>query len=326
MNQKFIQFERHPGVLLIGWVALALLFQTISFVPLLFAAENTVIIFRSQQIAAYNEAIQGFEEGCEGKNIKIKTIYDLHGDTEEAKRIIQMVKETTPKPNAILTVGVLAATLVKEHFPGIPIIFCMVINHDRFNLQGTNITGISSEASIEDQFAVLQEILGPHKNIGVIYDPSKTRKMVAQANVVAKQFDFNLVKTEVIQEKEVESALKNITNKIDALWVIPDSTVITQNTLKTIPRIIREHRLPIFSTSDAIVKAGALIAVSPNYRYTGIQAAQLAQMLLTNPETSSLGVQQPGRLKLTLNTQTAKAIGINLSSIQSYPDVVLYPQ
>ncbi|KAB2833516.1 MAG: hypothetical protein F9K48_08235 [Candidatus Brocadia sp.] len=326
MKQTFLPLKKHHGLTLVCWFVLVFLFQTVSFIPRLIAAENTAIIFRSQQIAAYNEAIQGFEEGCKGKHISVKAIYDLHGDTEEGKNIVQTVKESKSRPDVILAVGVLAATLAKEHFPDIPIIFCMVINHDRFNLQGTNITGISSEASIEDQFSVLKEILGSHKNIGVIYDPEKTRKIVAQANTVAKQFDFNLVKSVVLLEKDVESALKNIIHKIDALWLIPDSTVITKKNLDSIPKITLRSHLPVFSTSDAMVKAGALVSVSPNYRYTGIQAAQLAQKLLTNPATTSLGIQQPKKLKLTLNTQTAKTIGIDLSSMQSYPDVVLYPQ
>lgn len=326
MKQKFPQSERYHGVILLWWFAAVFLFQTTFFVPRLIAAEKTVVIFRSQQIAAYNEAILGFEEGCKEKNISIKTIYDLHGDTEEGKRIIQMVKKDGTKPDAILAVGVLAATLAKEHFSDIPVIFCMVINHDRFNLQGTNITGISSEASIEDQFSVLKDILGPHKNVGVIYDPEKTRKIVAEANTVAKQFDFNLVKSEVRLEKDVEPALKNIIQKIDVLWLIPDSTVITKKNLNSIPKITLNCHLPVFSTSDAMVKAGALISVSPDYRETGIQAAQLAQRLLANPATTSLGVQQPKKLKLTLNTLTAKTIGIDISSMQLYPDVVLYPQ
>lgn len=326
MKQEFLPLKRHYGLALVSWFVLVFLFQTIFFISRLIAAENTVIIFRSQQIAAYNETIQGFKEGCKGKHISVKAIYDLYGDAEEGKNIFQKAKESTSKPDVILAVGILAATLAKEHFPDIPIIFCMVINHDRFNLQGTNITGISSEASIEDQFSVLKDILGPHKNVGVIYDPEKTRKIVAEANTVAKQFDFNLVKSEVLLEKDVEPALKNIIQKIDALWLIPDSTVITKKNLNSIPKITLNSHLPVFSTSDAMVKAGALISVSPDYKETGIQAAQLAQRLLANPTTTSLGVQQPKKLKLTLNTLTAKMIGIDISSMQLYPDVVLYPQ
>src|SRR5574337_790808 len=177
------------------------------------ASENTVIIIRSQQIAAYNEAIKGFEEGCKGKNISIKAMYDLKGDAEECKRVIQNIKEDKLKPKLILAVGVLAATLAKEQFTDIPIIFCMVINHERFNLKGDNITGISSEASLEDQFVILKEILGTHKNVGVIYDPTKTEKIVSEATIVAEKFEFNLIKTEVLSEKEIASALKNILDK-----------------------------------------------------------------------------------------------------------------
>lgn len=77
--------------------------------------ENRVIIIRSQHIAAYNEAIKGFEEGCKGNNISIKAIYDLKGDAAECKRVIQNIKDDDRKPMLIFAVGVLAATLAKEH-------------------------------------------------------------------------------------------------------------------------------------------------------------------------------------------------------------------
>lgn len=307
------------------WFILAFLFQTSFLIWNVTAAENTVFIIRSQQISAYNEAIKGFEEGCKEKNISIKAIYDLKGDAEEGKRVVQNIKDNKIKPNLILAVGVLAATIAKEQFSDIPIIFCMVINHERFNLEGANITGISSEASVEDQFALLKELPGAPKNVGVIYDPTKTGKIISEATIVTKKFEFNLVKSEVFSEKDVESKLKNIINKIDALWVIPDSTVITKKSLNVISKIALEHHLPIFCTSDAIVKAGALVSVSPDYEYTGIQAARMAQTLLSSPTTTSLGIKQPDKLKLTLNTQTAEIIGVNLSSMQSYPNMILYP-
>ncbi|MDE1889531.1 MAG: ABC transporter substrate-binding protein [Planctomycetota bacterium] len=307
------------------WFVLVFLFQPSFLLRNVIAAENTVFIIRSQQISAYNEAIKGFEEGCKEKNISIKAIYDLKGDAEEGKRVVQNIKDNNIKPNLILAVGVLAATIAKEQFPDIPIIFCMVINHERFNLGGANITGISSEASVEDQFALLKELLGAPKDVGVIYDPTKTGKIISEATIVTKKFEFHLVKSEVFSEKDIEFELKNIINKIDALWVIPDSTVITKKSLNVISKIALEHHLPIFCTSDAIVKAGALVSVSPDYEYTGIQAARMAQTLLSSPTTTSLGIKQPDKLKLTLNTQTAEIIGVNLSSMQSYPNMILYP-
>ena len=325
MIEKYLH-QHSLKIFTVFWFILTFLSQISFLSPQIFAKENKVVIIQSQQIAAYSEAIKGFEEGCKGKNISINAIYNLNGDADEGKRIIQNIKGNEFEPDLILAVGVLAATLVKEQFTDVPIIFCMVINHKRFNLQGANITGISSEVSVEDQFAILKELLGARKNVGVIYDPMKTEKIISEADVVAKRLEFNLIKTKITSENEVASALKNMIDKIDALWMIPDSTVITKNSLNVISKTILEHRLPTFCTSDAIVKAGAaLISVSPDYTHTGLQAARMAQTLLNNPSTSSLGITQPDKLKLTLNTKTAEIIGVNLASFQSHPDVVLYP-
>lgn len=286
--------------------------------------KTIAIVIRSQQIAAYNEAIDGFEEGCKGMDITVNAIYDLKGDTEESKRVIQAIRNREQKPQLILAIGVLAATLAKDQFADIPVIFCMVINHERFNLRGANITGISSEASLEDQFTLLREILGLRKNVGVIYDPKKTGKIISDAINVAKKFEINLLKREVSSEREVDAALKDIINDIDALWIIPDGTVITKDSLDAILKNTLKKRLPTFCTSNALVKAGALISISPDYAYTGFQAAQLAQTLLNNQTITSLGIKQPDKLKLTINTHVAEMIGINLSSLRSRSDIIFY--
>ena len=318
-NNKFYKLSK----IVVTYYILPLLLLTSFYISIVTAGEKTVTIIQSQQIAAYNEAVKGFKEACRGKNIAIKEIYDLKGDIEEGKKIVQDIKAN--KPNLILAVGVLAATLVKEQFPEIPIIFCMVVNHYRFNLQGNNITGISVEASVEDQFIILRNILGEYKNLGVIYDITKTGKIISEAETIAKTLGFNLIKSEVTSEKEVIPVLENIIKKIEALWIIPDSTVITKNTLEAISRMALDHHIPTFCTSEAIVKTGALISISPDYKYTGLQAAQIAQILLNNPGTASMGIKNPEKLRLTLNTQTAESVGINLTAFQSYPNIILYP-
>lgn len=325
MTQDYFN-RRTDVVLLILCFIFTLLFQIPFFIsPVGALGSTTALVIQSQQITAYNEAIQGFKEGCRGKNISIEAVYDLKGNTEEGGRIIQIIKDREVKPDLILAVGILAATLVKEQFNDIPIIFCMVINYERFNLQGNNITGISSEASLEDQFTVLREFLGDHKRVGVIYDPMKTGKIVSEAIKVVKQFELNLVKSEVQSEREVAPVFNKLSTRIDALWIIPDGTVITRDSLEVILKGSLKKCLPTFCTSSAIVKAGALASISTDYRYTGFQASEIAQTLLNNPEVSSLGVKSPDKLKVTLNTQTAKMLEITIPPLHAYPNVILYP-
>ncbi|MFO0792612.1 MAG: ABC transporter substrate-binding protein [Candidatus Brocadiaceae bacterium] len=289
-------------------------------------ADKNVVVIRSQDITAYNEAIYGFKEGCKGKNISIGAVYDLKGDEEEGNKVIHSIKIGECKPKLIFAVGVLAATLAKKQFTDIPIVYCMVVNHERFDLGGNNITGISSEAPIEEQFSIFKKFFGRNKHIGVIFDPtSGSEKTVAEAEQIAQLYDFNLIKAEVALTNEITPALEKIIDKIDALWIIPDYVVVTRNSLNTIFKMTSTKRLPTFGSSGAIVKAGALFSISPDYAYTGLQASQIARILLNNPECISLGVKKPERLKLAFNTQTAKSIEVNLMPFQSRPDVMLFP-
>ena len=89
-------------------------------------------------------------------------------------------------------------------------------------------TGISSEASVVDQFGILKELLGAGKNVGVIYDPKETGSIISEAVPIAGKSGFNLIKTEVGSESEVASARTGMVDKINALWIVPDSTVVTK--------------------------------------------------------------------------------------------------
>lgn len=319
-------------------LVLIFLFLNVCCIPKVIAGEKNVIVIRSQKIAAYNEAIKGFEEGCKGQGISIRTIYDMEGDIDEGKKVIQYIKNDIQKPDLIITVGILATVLVKEQFPDIPIIFCMVVNHKRFDLHEPNITGISSDASVEDQLALMKELLGTKKKIGVIYDPIHTGKIVSEAAHIAEKLGLELIKKEVTSETEVASVLKSIITTIHAFWILPDDTVVTKDSLSTICKLALRHRLPTFCTSNAIVKQGAMLSLSPDYTSIGLQAARMAKALLITPKVVQLNterqekpvyfpdIEKPDRLKITVNTQTVKDIGLDMVPLRSYPDVVFYPE
>lgn len=300
-------------------------FQIDSCISVVVASENNVIIIQSQQMEAYNEAIESFKKGCKDKGISINSIYDLKGEIEGSKKVIRKIKKNSLKPDLIFTVGILAAKIVKEQFSDVPIIFSMVICHKRFNLQNHNITGISTDVPLVNQLSILKEILGEKKKVGIICDPTKIGNIISEAIPVASKLGLNLIKKEITSEGEVKSALKNIIESADSLWIIPDSTVITRDSLSIILKTTLSHKMPTFCTSSAIVRAGALASISPDYAHTGLEASKMAQTLLNSPTVISLGIKHPEKFKLSLNVQTANIIGIDISAFQSRPDVFLYP-
>ncbi len=201
----------------------------------------------------------------------------------------------------------------------------MVINHARFQLTKPNITGISTEIAIENQLKGFQSILEPLKNLGVIYDPSKTGNIIESAEKETENAGINLLKYEIDSSKDVSEAMENLNGKIDALWLLPDSTVVTKKTFGFIKTTTIENKIPLLCTSDVFVKAGALAAVSSDYKSVGTQAAELARKILELPAPGSLGTVYPDNFKLTVNTNTAKKLGLDLKVLREHPEINFYP-
>jgi putative tryptophan/tyrosine transport system substrate-binding protein len=286
-------------------------------------AGKTAMVIKSQNLSAYNKVIEGFEAECIQNNITIKSMYDLNGKMKIGHKTVRNIREE--KPDVVLTIGVLATTIAKEEIKDIPIVFCMVINHERFQLAGSNISGIAAEIAIEKQMKGFQTILNPLKNIGVIYDPSKTGNIVESAETKVKDIGMNLVKYEVNSTIEVPEAIEGLTGRIDALWLLPDSTVVTKKSFDLIKSTTLEKKIPLLCTSDVFVKAGALTAVFSDYKFVGRQAAQLAGEILERPSPGSLGIVNPDSFKLAINTDTAEKLGLKLEAILGEPHIIAYP-
>ncbi len=300
-------------------ITISILFHSIHYAH----AEKTAVVIKSQNLSAYNKVVKGFQAECIQNNITIKSIYDLKGKMKIGHKAIRKIRKE--KPDIILTIGVLATTIAKEKVKDVPIVFCMVINHARFQLTGANITGIATEISIEEQLKGYQTILGQFKGLGVIYDPSKTGNIIVTAEKKVKNIGMHLVKYEINSSKEVSEAMEGLSGRIDALWLLPDSTVVTRKSFDLIKSTTLENKIPLLCTSDVFVKAGALAAVFSDYKYVGRQAAQLAGEILERPSPGSLGIVNPDSFKLAINTDTAEKLGLKLEAILGEPHIIVYP-
>ncbi len=283
----------------------------------------TAVIMKSQDISAYNDVADGFKSLCRNYHISLSATYDLKGDIEEGKRAIQDIKELRPEPDVILTIGVLATTLARKHIGSIPILFCAVINHDLLDLRGANIYGISSHVPFDEQFAVLDKMFRTQRTIGVLYDPAKTERIVSELTSLGSKSGYKFITRKVTSRKNVKHALDDVRKEIDILWVVPDDTVISKESIGVFHDAVSKNRLPIFCTSSALVRTDALASLSPDYHAMGEQAATMAQELLHNPSQDTPRCRNPEKLTLTINARIAEALKVDISPFLSLPGVVL---
>ncbi|MEE8292547.1 MAG: ABC transporter substrate-binding protein [Candidatus Tectomicrobia bacterium] len=271
------------------------------------AQGQNIAVIKSHNIAPFNQALAGFTAAC---NQDI-TEYDLRGSTRRQKRIIKRIRAT--KPTIILAVGALAAQVAKEGIRDIPVVFCMVPNPHKYNLRGKNIAGISLDIPVEVQFAQYKALVPTLRTIGAIYDPQKTGTIITEANAAARKLNLQFLASPVHSQKEVPAALRSLLGKINALWMLPDDTVITPESFKFLLLTAFENNIPFLTISDIFVEKGALAALSPDYANVGRQACQLIREIESGRlNLTEVDAVPPDKVNLAINLKAANKIGLIL--------------
>ena len=275
--------------------------------PLTQARAQGIVILKSHDLEPFNQAMAGFVAACP---MHI-TEYDLRGTKKEESSIIQRL--TAAKPRLIVAIGPLAAQVARENLRDVPMIFVMVSNPPKHGLQGSNLAGVSLDIPVQTQLARYKALVPTLKMLGVIYDPTKTGAMVAEARGTAATLGFQLLGAPVSTPKEVPAALRSLLGKIDALWMVPDDTVVTPESFKFLLLTAFENNLPFVTVSDIFVEAGALASLSPDYTDVGRQGCQLATDLESGRlRLAEVMVVPPAKVNLAINLRTASKIGLTL--------------
>ena len=270
---------------------------------------ESIALIKSYDFAPYDAAMSGFMDAC-SNDIKE---YNLDGEARGNSRLVQSIK--TDGPDLIVAIGVLAAEFAQRELSEFAVLYVMVPKPQTQRLIGENIGGISLDIPIEQQLNVYRSMVKELRNLGVIYDPKRSGAIVEEARKLAELQGIALRTREVTSRKQVPAALRALLREehIDALWMIPDETVVTQESFKFLLITSIEHDLPFLAASDIFVKVGALASVTPDYMDLGRQSCELANALTTGEMTlASMDTVAPAKVNLAINLKTAQQIGLSI--------------
>lgn len=270
-----------------------------------------IAIFKSKNLIQYNDAVNGFKANCQAKFNE----FDMEENSERGLQITKLIREA--KPDLILTVGVNAAIIATREIKDIPIVFAMVLTPGNYNLSGGNVTGVSLEVPVKTQLYTLKSIVPKVSKVGVIYNPKNTQDLIKEAQKSAKEMDLILVAAKVDAPSDTTRAFRAFSGGIDAYWMVPDPTVVTQEAFRMILDFTYNNNVPFIAFSKSFVDAGALVSLSPSYASIGQQACQIAQKILQGGKIAEIPVQSPKGLELTFNINTAKKLGLENIATQA---------
>jgi putative ABC transport system substrate-binding protein len=272
-------------------------------------AAQEVAILKSADIAAYNQAVTAFTEAL-GPSV-LYSQYDLHGDPQEGRRLARKIRASDA--SLVLAVGLKAALAAKLELVDVPVVFCMVLDPLRYDLKAPNLTGILLEIPIERHLNTVRQALPAVRRIGVLFDPGKSQLLVDDARRQARMQGFELVAKSVASERDVAVAARALISQIDLLWLIPDSTVLSEDSLRFLLDLAMEHTIPSVGFSSEFVRSGALLSLSVSYADTGRQAAQVAKRILNGEGSEPSGrLLVPNQTHITVNLRTARFLGLTI--------------
>lgn len=281
-----------------------------------------IYVIKSLNIKPYNSALKGFFESLEekgyteGKNL-ILNYYLLKGKRKEEKTIIKKIEEE--KPDLILTVGTEATKKIHQaEIRDVPVIFLMVLDPRKNGFvksnqnSGNNFTGTTMKIPVYLHWQAMKSVIPGIENIGVMYNPLESSEMIKNADSFAKKNRMELKAVSVLSSKDVPNVLTGLISEINMLWLIPDSTVDSEQSLQYILSLTLKNKVPVMGYAAHLVQKGALLALSCDYEDIGRQGGELSWKIINGENPGTLPVTFPRKALLSVNVRVAKHVGIEI--------------
>lgn len=253
-------------------------------------AEETLVLL-SLRSNSYKEVVDSARKACDSsfREVYISESPDID--------VVRLVQESRAK--VVLAVGDKALRLATNSLSRTPVIGVLTLGTGS---RAKNVKTIPYQAQPE-QYLSLMKQMGRHK-VGVLYGDHMS-SYIRKADQLAKNYGITLEKRKVEDPRNVVNALSSLVGIVDGLWVLPDSSVVSQETVEVLFSFTSASNIPAIVFSKNYLKIGAAAVLEPEIASIGLQAGtNICEVLEGNKKISN------GRLSG------------NIYSIQSNPAIL----
>ncbi|MRR10643.1 ABC transporter substrate-binding protein, partial [bacterium] len=214
------------------------------------------------------------------------------------------------RPRLVLAIGRDALAKVRD-IREIPVVYLMVATPETTGATGRNVTGVEMNVPAERYLSFLDNGFRA-KRVGVIYNPSRTGALVQEARQAAERLGITLVIRKADDPREAVRELSSLKGEVDALWLLPDPTVVTRDTVEAFALFSQQNRVPVVAFAAKYLQQGAVAAFEVDPADMGRQAGRMARRILNGTPPESVRPEQPDRMHLKVNQSVAQHLGVTL--------------
>ena len=122
----------------------------------------------------------------------------------------------------------------------------------------------------------MHRLLPKARNVGILFDPAQNERRAAEGAEGLRRAGYTAILEPVTGPTALPNALNRLTNSIDVLHAIPDTTVFAREHARALLLFSFRNHIPLAGPTEAWVSAGALYAIDWDYADLGRYCAALA--------------------------------------------------
>jgi putative ABC transport system substrate-binding protein len=243
-------------------------------------------------------------------------LYDgPYPDTDERRVWAQsLVEEGVDILFGVTTPGAQTAASVTSD---IPVVFAPVTDPvgaglvEDLNQPEGNVTGVTNGNPHPLRMQFLFELDPTIRTVYAPYNPESPPAIVTYDTIqdVVSENNTTLIAPAVTTTAEIQVAMQNIPENVDAIFIIPDPLIA--NYSAQISEIAIERDIPFVSLSRNEVEEGALLAYGEELDEVAAQVARMVDTIYNGTDPSEIPVET-AEFFLSLNLDTAEQIGLDV--------------
>ena len=234
-------------------------------------------------------------------------------------------KLVNDKDDLIFAIATPAAQAVAGVTDSIPILVSAVTDPAASGLvesnehPGGNVSGTSDLTPVKEQIDLLQQIVPDAKKVGLLYCSAEANS-VLQIDMAKEALDTAGIEYEdytVSNSNEIPTVVESMVGNVDCVYTPTDNMIAAG--MATVAMVANENKLPVICGEQGMVDAGGLATYGIDYYQLGYMAGEQAVEILTKGADISempIGYLDASKCELTVNEETAKTLGIDVSGLQ----------
>ncbi|MDH4274376.1 MAG: hypothetical protein OEW08_05000 [Gammaproteobacteria bacterium] len=237
-------------------------------------------------------------------------IINLGGELTHAEGMVSRLRARETKN--IVTIGLLASQLARRNLDNKIVVFCQVLNYEQFDLVTPWMKGVSALPSADSQFAAWRKLDPALQSVGLITG-TQMNELVHTSQIAAEKLALRLENRVVSSGREVPSALSQLIGKIQGLWLVPDSSVLSTEVIRDTLTIALRNNIQVLAFTPALLKEGALLSATADEEDIARAVLSQFESLEKKGAFSHSSVITVDRAKIQINDKAAARFNLKVT-------------